>query len=161
LGALEIARDTISPKIELIEELTGTAFQEVVAARSFFKSADRYGSPALDPEEILAQPEEYRETADRILRAALPVTLEGGVARPATDTACVNLAATSELPTSGSLWLQAGPEGATLALRRFADNFAPLGSLESGSVAELSIPADRSDLPWHLRISEGSAEVCS
>lgn len=160
LGALEIARDTISPKVQLIEALTGTAFQEVVDAGSFFKSADRYGSPALDPEEILARSEEEREKVDLILRTALPVTLEPGAAKPAADTSCGHLGGSADITTRASVWLKAGSQGATPALRRFASNFAPIGSVEPGATAEISIPADRSDIPWHLQV-EGSAAFCT
>ena len=117
LGALEIARDTISPKVQLVESLSGTPFEEVVDAGSFFKSADRYGSPALSPEEILTQPEAYRETVDGILRAVLPVTLEAGAPKPATAGSCFDLEAGSGIVTTGSVWLEAGPEGATPSLR--------------------------------------------
>jgi hypothetical protein len=160
LGALEIARDTVDPKLQLIEEVVGSPFEGEVDAGSYFKSADLYGTPAYSPERILALPEIQRANVDRVLRAALPVTLIPEAAKPAARSSCVELQAGSELTARRSLWVQGGVGGAALGLRRFGDEFASVGEVGSGQSALVSIPRDRSSVPWRLQVTSGDAEVC-
>jgi hypothetical protein len=169
LGALEIARDRVDPEFRLSPEIAGSGFLIVVDAKSYFESANRYGSPALSPAELLAQPEPLRQHADSVLLAALPVTLAnaGGASRSA---GCRSIRArrgrpgrlTLRLRGGTALWLHAYRAGPTdVGLRRFADSATTLGTVDPGHSSLLTIPADRSLVPWRLSLTtEGSALIC-
>jgi hypothetical protein len=51
---------------------------------------------------------------------------------------------------------------ATVSLRRFASQFASLGTLAPGAAATLSIRPDLSSVPWHAQISAvGPFSICA
>lgn len=163
LGALDIARDRVDPAFLLTPEISGSGYLIVVDAGSYFKSKDRYGSPALSPEELLAQPEPMRADADSVLVAALPVSLTPGALPP--GLACRRLVADEGVigfsSGPGRAWLRAEPGApATVEVTRFGGTPRPLGTIEAGSAAELTIPADGSTQPWQVRVAAGRAEVC-
>jgi hypothetical protein len=163
LAALDIASEGINPKFELTPEIAGTSYEVVVDAGSYLKSKDRYGSPAYSEAELEAAPEPLRANADNVLRTALPVTLEI-LPAPASIHACRALRAgtpdeTLSIP-HGQLWLRAGAEGAEVATRRFADGSVLLGTIAPGGTAKLSIPADRSAVPWQVTLPSGKASAC-
>lgn len=160
LGALEIARPRVDPKFALTPEISGSAFEIVVDARSYFKSRDRYGSPAFSPAQIAAQRDALRADADSVLVAALPVALLPARGLPP-GLACRAVSAGAGFETGlGELWLRAGSDGAEVQVSRFATAFRPLGGFAPGDAAKLVIPADRSSRPWRLRIGSGEATVC-
>jgi hypothetical protein len=56
-------------------------------------------------------------------------------------------------PGPVTIVMHAGTESATWSLRRLATRFAaPQGELRPGALAALTIPADHSRFPWHLRV---------
>jgi hypothetical protein len=162
LGALEIARDQVDPRFALAPGISGSDFLIVVDARSYFKSRDRYGSPAFTPSEILEQGGRLRAEADAVLIAALPVALKPVSAlppslscRPIRDGGAAFRAA------PGTIWLRGtGSAAAEVQIDRFGAVFKPAGVVEPGETAKLTIPPDRADRPWHVRIAGGSARVC-
>jgi len=163
LGALDISRQTVDSEFLLAPEVSGSPFEIVVDAASYFKAEDRYGTPALGPRQLLKQPEPLRANADSVLRAALPMTLTAGAPRP-NGLECI-LAERSgprakETITARQAWLRAGPNGATVAIRRFARRYAPVGTIEPNQTAKLSIPPDRSSVPWQLSLMRGKARLC-
>ena len=157
LGAMEIARKTISPYFLLSPEVAGTPSLIDVNATSYFPVAREHGTPAYTPSELAAAPEKGRAQADVVLAAALPVSLQAHPPRGRARGGCV------ELPGGGAnrvlrlgpgttrIELDPGPRAAVL-LRRFATEGFPifLGNVQGGSVAELAIPRDRARRPWRL-----------
>jgi hypothetical protein len=163
LAAVDIAAEGLDPKFELTPEVSGSSYEVVVDAGSYLKSKERYGSPAYSEAELEAAPEPLRANADNVLRTALPVTLEI-LPAPASLHACKTLGAgTSDETLSiphGRLWLRAGAEGAEVATRRFADGSVVLGTIAPGGTAKLSIPPDRSAVPWQVTLPSGKASAC-
>ena len=140
LGALELARDRVSP--DFVPDPTRNP--DVVASR-YFAAVDAYGSPADDVHEIEARPEEPRRAADIVSLLALQVALRHaplprsaaialsvtrGSAVPATShPGCLRLlsgsAASAEmrLPQAGVALRNAGTSPARVRLRRFAGGY--------------------------------------
>jgi hypothetical protein len=80
--------------------------------------------------------------------------------------ACVSFAATAAaagqpnalaltVPTGG-IRLYAIAAQASIAIRRLASAFIPLGTIPAGTGATLQIPADRVAMPWHLRVTSAA-----
>ena len=96
----------------------------------------------------------------------VPAQLAGGrcllVTRPpftANGSAPPGLAVT--VPTAG-VKVTASNGDANVGVRRFADEFRPLGTIASGSTVTLRVPADRSTQPWRVSIqTDGRASVCT
>lgn len=169
LGAMEIARETISPYFFLSPEVAGTPSLIDVNATAYFPAAREHGTPAYTPAELAEAPEEGRAQADVVLAAALPVTLAPPLPdRDRFSGGCRELpggGANEELrlrPGTTTIQLDAGPQ-ARVFLRRFATEEFPVlaGRVDGGSAAELSIPADRAQRPWRLLLeARQPARVC-
>jgi hypothetical protein len=163
LAALDIAGEKTNPKFALTPEISGSDFEIVVDAGSYFKSKRRFGSAGLDETELEAAAEPLRASADDVLRAALPVTLEI-LPAPSSTHDCTTLRAGTPSETlsipHGPIWFRAGAEGAEVATRRFADADAALGAIAAHGTAKLSIPPDRSAVPWQVTLTLGSASAC-
>jgi hypothetical protein len=71
LGALELARGTVDPEFRP----EPTRAPDIEAAK-YFSAADRFGSPADSPKEIMARTEVAREAADIVLFSALDLALQ-------------------------------------------------------------------------------------
>ena len=157
-----------------------------IEAGEYLEAVDEFGSPAYSARELFESPEAARATADRVLAAALSISLEPrqtpaapGEAPPTligppealqgSGGGCLQLdsSATSppllDLPPGGAS-LVAGPAGEfQVRLRRFSATTLPidLGSLAAGTAAEIEIPTDRSKQPWKLSLDgAGPVKVC-
>lgn len=127
--------------------------------------AGRYGSPADSVSQLRSQSEGVREEADVLAVKLLklhPAAVPARVARRG----CRVVSGGSEpteivLPKGGAVLTPANDS--TLTLRRWADRFAAgLGDLRGGEPVVLSIPPDRSNVPWRLSLERaGRVEVCS
>lgn len=169
LGAMEIARRTISPYFYLSPELAGTPSLIDVNATVYFPAAREHGTPAYTPAELAQAPEEGRAQADVVLAAALPVSLRPRTAsRGRFPGSCVRQRRGEGIrelrvePGVTRIELGSGPR-ARIFLRRFATESYPvlIGEVRGGSAAELSIPFDRSRRPWRLLVDAPQpARVC-
>lgn len=161
LAALEIARDTVDPELQLSPEIAGTPTLVDVSAQRFFEAADEYGSPAYTPAELLGAPPNARKYADVVLGQALPVSTatEPG-AYDAAAAGCVEAGGAeaplqTEVPV-GETRIEVAPGGpASFSLRRFAqEGESPI--LTSGAPGDsettLTIPPDRATQPWFLHV---------
>ncbi|HLJ04446.1 MAG TPA: hypothetical protein VKT31_13455 [Solirubrobacteraceae bacterium] len=186
LGALDITRGQVAPGFMPSDFIFG-----VVQAGPYFQAEDALGTPAASPAAIARAPDGVRAAADRQLIAihrialtpANSMTSSPAAAPPHVDASQGLAAAASgpcELVTAPAFTPAAGapavevtvpPQGlllevrsvpATLQIRRFADAFEPLGTLEPDQPALLRIAADRAPQPWHIRVQPGGAlRICS
>jgi hypothetical protein len=144
----------------------------LVRAGPYLSASEKFGSPGYGETELASAPESAREAADKVMAAALPISLRPGGVQAASGGApprtvspqgasargsCVTVkevggaAPVLSLPPGGVL-LKAG-SGAPhdLALRRFAESF-PVSMGTLNGAASLVVPTDRSERPWQLRI---------
>lgn len=70
LAALDIARNAISPDVEL-HDARGSPFTALASAQSYFDAVDRWGTPISDPNAALNRTEAVRKSADRFLSGLL------------------------------------------------------------------------------------------
>jgi hypothetical protein len=161
LGAMEIARGTISPRFRLYPDVAGTPSLIDVEAASYFPVAREHGTPAYSPAELARAPAEGRRQADVVLARALPISV---AARPGLSATRLGArkgclrggggGAGREVELSAGVTrveVSAGPP-ARLYLRRFAagEYPVPVSTAPGRSTAVLRIPADRASRPWHL-----------
>jgi len=174
-GALEVARNVVAPNfmpINLVTAaLTGRNGFLSVAAGPYFSAIDSFGSIADSPQAILRQPAAVREAADLILADAERLSLEPTRRPPHPGASCRSRATGADLGETavgpGRLWVRvAAGTAAELQLRRFASAYrlvatgvtAPqygLPGLKDGRARTLTVPADRSTIPWRMRIVGG------
>lgn len=176
LGALEIARDTVSPGYRLISvESTGTASLGLVEAGSWFEAVDKWGTPADTPAQIEGEAEGGREHVDKVLGEALPISSttepQGLAPSPPAGEACVDLpggGASFEKQVQlnpGRSTVEVSADGAAaIGLRRFATESFPVlvagGEADATTVVE--IPADRASQPWFMHVeAPGDTRVCT
>lgn len=169
-GALEIARGTAGPAFYLAPDWAGTPSLINVNAPEYFAAVDEYGSPAYSAAELAAAPEPGRVHADLTLAAALPITTAVAAGATPPGTGCVVVpggagAGGREVRVSpGVTRIDLGPgPPATLSLRRFAVGEYPVETTPApgAAVTELTIPVDRSQRPWFLRVeADQTARVC-
>jgi len=160
LAALEIARPRVVPGFRIEEADADTGYVPVEAS-AYFETRDEDGSPAYDEAELAAAPEHARVPGDKVMAAALGVTLAPGKTGRACHPAPLD---------EGSLVLPLDRGGASLmatkplqlALGRFSESFpVALGELAPGTWTTLRIPTDLSPQPWKLQLSgEGQVTVC-
>jgi uncharacterized membrane protein len=175
LGGLEIAADHVRPDLVLTRQNSNFDYFTLVRAGPYLSASRKFGSPAYSESELASAPEPAREAADKVLAAALPVSLRPGVARPAPADAapqlvgppttrssahgsCVTVEAAAgstpilALPPGGAILRADGSAPHALSLRRFAaEGFpVPVGALRGS--ASLVVPTDRSSRPWQLQI---------
>jgi hypothetical protein len=160
LAALEIARPRIGPGFRIEEAQADTGYVPVEAS-AYFEVRDQDGSAAYDEAELATAPEHARVPGDKVMAAALGVTLAPGKIGKACHPAPID---------EGSLVLPLDRGGAALmatkpvqlALGRFSESFpVALGELSPGTWADLRIPTDLSPRPWKLQVSgEGQLTVC-
>ena len=172
LGAMEIARGTISPNFALSPDIAGTASLIDVEAQKYFAAVDEFGSPAYSPGELAQAPEPGPRLADTLLALALPIsteTTEGEFAAGAGEN-CKVLPAGSATPSSevplspGLSRIEVAPgPSASFTLRRFTTGAYPVRT--EGAAGEsttlLRIPRDRAPQPWLLHVEASQeARVC-
>jgi hypothetical protein len=182
LGALDMTRGIVTPGY-VSTVFPGVPFVTVRAGPYFAAERD-LGTPAATPAELATAPEAARMDADTELveihqvrlgpaaaAAGLAPTVEsvaGGAViagggcvsfKPAPATAGVSELRVA-VPVSGVL-VKADGGPLAVAVRRFADEFHPLGNVPTGVSAGVRIAPDRAAQPWHLRLAPASgATVC-
>jgi len=170
LGAMEIARETISPVFMLYPEIAGTPSLIDVNAATYFPAAREHGTPAYSPAELAEAPAEGRRQADVVLSQALPLSTEarpGALGAGSARKDCVRVGG-REAPevriAPGATRIEVAPgPAAEIYLRRFATGEYPvsLGAARGGSTTVLRVPADRAPRPWYLLVqSRQRARVC-
>ncbi len=160
LAALEITRPRVDPGFRIEEEEADTGYVPV-EANAYFETRDAHGSPAYDEAELATAPEHARVPGDKVMAAALGVTLAPGRMGKACRPAPLD---------EGSLVLPLDRGGAALmatkplqlALGRFSESFpVALGELVPEAWTVLRIPPDLSPQPWKLQLSsEGQVTIC-
>jgi len=175
IGALEIARDTVSPEYGLLSvESTGTASLALVNAGLWFEAVDKWGTPADTPSQIEAEPEGGKEHADLVLAEALPITstyAPGGLApSPPAGKACTALPGGASAdkqvelkPGTTTVEIAPGAEP-EIALRRFATEKFPVrvAGAPGESIASVEIPKDRASQPWYMHVEAAqTTRVCT
>lgn len=157
-AALEIARDTVRPDFQLNPEVAGATTLIDIFAGEYFTAIDEYGSPAYTLAELEAAPAAGRRQADIVFANALPISKSTEPGALAAAAGCATLPAGAKeevelVPGTTRIEVASGPE-ASLSLRRFASGEYPVQTegAPGGSVTELTIPADRADLPWWLLV---------
>jgi hypothetical protein len=174
LGTIEITRSIVSPDFAP----AGFAFSIVKAGEYFAAVRALGGSPAATAAQIASDPETTREFVDSQLTQIHHVTLQTGAAgaplrgpAPTIDTAtngvahrngaCVTYRSTPASSRRGALVLTLARDGLLIrtagstvgvALRRFADMFAPLGTAAARSSTALRISPDRAPQAWRVRL---------
>lgn len=159
LAALELARDQVSPDLELTEDNSGVDYLGLLDARSYLSAVDAFGSPAYSIAELPAAPEAGQVAADRVSAFALRVGLAPAAGTTGTDCVAGQAGvrpAVIAVPPEGLL-LTARSSATTAALHRFASQSFPvsLGTLLRGRQELLRIPPDRSPQPWAIQLAGG------
>lgn len=166
LAGLEIAADTVDPNLVLTPDNSGFNYFTLVRAGPYLAAATDYGSPAYTPEELASATDGAREGADRVLAAALALTLAPADAG-ATAGDCTVIAGTAPgrptttIPAGGAI-LSSGPgPGAEVLVRRYASETFPvdLGLVPAGESRRLEIPPDASEQPWQVQVQSGGGEL--
>ncbi len=178
LTALEIARDQAVPGlvIEAGGITSGLLADMVIPASEYYAAADAHGTPAMTLEELKDSSESVRQAADRELilaegirpRPASAESRNGGTleAGPVTsgelssEGQCVRLTPVEGTTATTAFVLPVGgfsfeaPPGAppALALRRFGDQFSPLGPPATEGPQAVRLPRDRAAAPWRLAV---------
>jgi hypothetical protein len=181
LAGLEIGRGVIHPKFGLIAENSGVASLGLVSAAYYYAAIDDYGSPAYSPATLRSAPEAARVVADTVLWRGLPATILSGETTPAGHPpeligggssdrrgSCLTVRPSGGGPIelllpAGGISLRLSPgEAATMLVRRYADQPKPVGDIPAGGGAlVMSIPADRSAVPWRLTLeADGAKSIC-
>jgi hypothetical protein len=184
LGGLEIAVDHVSPDFVLTGQNSNFNYFTLVRAGPYLSASEKFGSPAYSETELASAPEGAREAADKVLAAALPVSLRpGGVQPPSggarprvvgppntqssvqgsciTVTGLAGAAPILALPPGGAILRAGGGAPHTLTLRRFAAGGFPVSVGALHGSASLVIPTDRSSRPWQLQIGgAGPVTAC-
>jgi hypothetical protein len=178
LGALQIGRPNVT-RAYVARGIPGFPIV-VLRAGPYFAAIKALGSPAASPAQIATGPENARQVADAELigmdratlepsSGALPVgprpsvvVAEGG--KLADRGSCVTFSPAGgvtgrsemvvELPRSSpGLLLTARGGPATVAARRFASAFTPVGALQASRSARLQIAPDLAVQPWYVRVA--------
>jgi hypothetical protein len=168
LAGLEIEADTVDPDLVLDQQNSGFNYIGSVRAGPYLSAADAFGSPAYSQSELANAPENARVAADLVMGTALRLMVKAS-ARPPGLTFCSAVGGPSGAPvilgvSSGDgVFLQPAPGvTASLRLRRFATGSFPVSAGEVSGPAVLSIPADRSNRPWRLRLdATGPVTACA
>jgi hypothetical protein len=103
-----------------------------------------------------------RKRADGWMIQDLGLGLAPGSVQTTTACTAVTPAAQQDLSVRGraAIVARAGPAPAVLSLRRLAHRFdSPTAGIAPGTVALLRLPADRSPLPWHIRLDGVAASL--
>jgi hypothetical protein len=183
LGGLEIAADRVNPNLTLTPENSTFEYVDQVIAGPYLSASAKFGSPAYSESELASAPESARVAADKVMAAALPISLRpGGVQPPlggapprvvgspnthsSVQGSCVTVSGVAAaapilaLPPGGAILKAPGETPHALLLRRFASGFrASAGTLRGA--ASLLIPTDRSSRPWQLQVGgDGPITAC-
>jgi hypothetical protein len=164
LAALELARDTVDPDLELDQQNSDVDYIGLLDAGSYLSAVDAYGSPAYTEADLPSAPEPARIAADKVSGAALRIHLQPAARGAAQRCLEVDAARAPSAPVpSGGFVIRARSAGVEAGLRRYAKASFPLsfGTLPPGRPQLLRIPPDRSTVPWTLQLTgSGQADVC-
>src|SRR5262249_42860387 len=137
----------------------------------YFAAAHDLGSAAATPSQVGTLPDPARVTADAELvdiyhLAPAPAQLPSdhclAVARPPFSGNGSAPPAPAVPVPAGGLEVPATNGDAPMGIRRFADQFEPLGVIASGSRVAVRVPPDHSPQPWQMSIEpQGHATVCT
>jgi hypothetical protein len=179
LGGLEIAADHVSPDFLLTPENSNLQYFSQVRAGPYLSAAEKFGSPAYSASELAGATELARSAADKVLAAALPISLRPAGARPRPGArpprlvdppdalvsargSCLTVRGIGGVPPilslpPGGVVLKAagGSAPRELSLRRFAAESFPVSKGRLRGSASLVVPTDRSSRPWQLQIGGG------
>jgi hypothetical protein len=165
LAGLEIAADDVDPGFVLTPQNSDVNYFTLVTAGPYLSASEKFGSPAYSEAELASAPEGARVAADKVLGAALPISLqpEGGV-RTGVCTTVVGTgpnAPVVDLPPEGATLSARRGLQAALGLRRYASGSFPVDPGALRGAERLIIPTDRSSRLWQLRIETASpVTVC-
>jgi hypothetical protein len=184
LGGLEIAADHVNPNLVLTSQNSNFNYFTFVSAGPYLSAAEKFGSPAYSESELGGAPEQARTAGDKVLAAALPVSIRQGEAQPESGAAppsllgppdalvsargsCVTtrsvagVAPILALPPGGAILIARGDAPHQLSLRRFATESFPVSAGILRGTGSLVIPTDRSSRPWQLQIGgDGPLTAC-
>ena len=127
-----------------------------VRAGAYLAAVKDLGSPADSPAALQAAPDGARQAADAALAAMSGLRLEVSASRPpAVGCAPLLPAPAGEvLVPAGELRIAAAAGGAEVRLRRFGSfPTAALGHLAAGQDGTVTVPKDRSTVPWRLGLT--------
>ncbi len=163
LGAVEIARNSVSPQFSYLDKSHYLRFN----AGTYLRAVDRYGSPAYSPAQIADLPEPLRLAADEVLVKALPVHAAVVQAARSAAKSCRPVNARPSRPhvvdlPSGGLIVRAGSNTVTVRARRFSQTGGvDLATLHPGEQVAVTAPRDLSSAPWRIvTASKSSFSVC-
>ncbi len=168
LSGLDIAADTVDPNLVLDGANSGFNYFTLVDAGSYLSAADKFGSPAYSPDELVDAPESSRVAADKVLGTALGLHLEPvSNPHPVDAAGCEEISGTGDgpgsatVPPGGALLVSKTEPGAEILARRFSQESWPvdLGLIPPRSAATLQIPPDRSDQPWQVSVQAGGGTL--
>ena len=184
LAGLEIASGRVNRDFVLTPENSNWNYFTLVRAGPYLSASEKFGSPAYSESELAGAPEGARTAADKVLAAALPVSLRPTASPSASGapaprllgpagafvgepTGCITLrpaagqAPVVSLPAGGAVLRTAPGITADLRLRRFSSASFPVSAGSVTGSAVLAIPSDRSSRPWQLQIlAPGRVTVC-
>jgi hypothetical protein len=179
-----MAAGDVDPEFVLTPENSNVNYFTLVKAGPYLSASEKFGSPAYSETELASAPEGAREAADKVLAAALPVSLRpGGVQPPSggarprvvgppntqssvqgscvTVTGLTGAAPIIALPPGGAILRTGGGAPHPLSLRRFAAEGFPVSVSALHGSASLVVPTDRSGRPWQLQIGgAGPVTAC-
>lgn len=169
-AALEIARRTVDPDLQLTPDIAGAPALVNIYAGTYLEAVDEYGSDAYSVSELETAAPPARRQADIFLSEALPLTVreQPGLYAPAAGASCsaVSGSPSEEVqvdPGTTRIEVPPGPE-AILSLRRFAtDEYpVPVAKAEGRSTTTVRVPRDEApQRPWYLQVdAEQGARVC-
>jgi hypothetical protein len=185
LAGLDIAADDVDPGFVLTPENSDFNYFTLVKAGPYLSATEKFGSPAYSEAELASAPEGAKVAADKVLAAALPVSLRPGGVQPPTGGArprvvgppntqssvqgsCVTVtglagaAPVIGLPPGGAILRTGGGASHPLSLRRFAAEGFPVSVGALHGSANLVVPTDRSGRSWQLQIAgAGPVTACA
>jgi hypothetical protein len=168
LAGIEIARKQVAPEFELAPQIAGTPSLIDVFAGKYLEAADEFGSPAYTPGELAEAPEPGPRQADLVISQALPLKTSTSPGTEAPGDECVlgggpgGPEDTPLEPGVTKIIVEPGPQVA-INLARFAEGVYPAQTAGAAgdSTMLLTIPKDRSSVPWRVRVeAEQPVYVC-
>jgi hypothetical protein len=166
LAGLEIAADRVDEGFVLTPENSNFDYFTLVDAGPYLSATEEFGSPAFSEDELADAPEGARAAADKVIGAALPVSVspvtpQDGAAGCTTVKGGEFGPRLMDVPPGGLILDAARSTRTSLALRRFATESFPVDLGFVPGDARLFVPPDRSSRPWQLRIdAQGPVTIC-
>ncbi len=153
LAALELGRRWAPPNLWLLSPTARNPYLSGVTAARYFAVTDAHGRPPVySIAELASAPADQRQGADSVLAAAeriTPVRVPG-----AAGGRCTRVGLGREVALAPGVWrlTNLGAAGLAVGVRRFAPTATYVTLMAPGWTDRLTIPADRVNLPWRLRI---------